>query len=246
MSARPAGNYGIDAPGVPWGWGGCAVVFAIAAIVVSVLGSALWLPIYFTVLAVIAAIGTFFYLRSTLVGKFEVWRGVIAALRLRGDEQALDLGCGHASVSVLLAEQLPTGHVTGIDLWRSVDQSRNSVQAAQRNARANDVDARITLDTGDMTSLPYADASFDLVTASLAIHNIRSAQARRTAVLEAVRVLRPGGRLAIVDIEKVREYDATVREAGLTVAENRGLGWRMWWTGPWFPTRLIIATKPEQ
>lgn len=245
MSARPAGNYGIDAPGVPWGWGIAAVVFAIAAIVFGVLGAAAWLVVYFAVLAVIAAIGTYFYLRSTLTGKFEVWRGVIAALHLRGDEQVLDMGCGHASVSVLLAEQLPSGHVTGIDLWRSVDQSGNSVDAARRNAQANGADARIAFDTGDMAALPYPDAAFDLVTASLAIHNIRTAVGRRTAVLEAVRVLKPGGRLVIVDIEKVREYDATVRDAGLTVVENRGLGWRMWWTGPWFPTRLLIATKPD-
>ncbi|MHA7986254.1 class I SAM-dependent methyltransferase [Rathayibacter sp. CAU 1779] len=244
MSARPAGNYGIDAPGVPWGWGIATVVSPIAAVVFAVIGAAAWLPVYFAVLAVIAAVGTFFYLRSTLVGKFEVWRRVITALHLRGDEQVLDLGCGHATVSVLLAERLPNGRVTGIDLWRSVDQSGNSAEAAQRNAQANGVDARISLDTGDMTALPYPAASFDLVTASLAIHNVRTADGRRTAVLEAVRVLKPGGRLVIVDIEKVREYVTVVSDAGLAVAVNRGLGWRMWWTGPWFPTRLLIATRP--
>jgi ubiquinone/menaquinone biosynthesis C-methylase UbiE len=126
--------------------------------------------------------------------------------------------------------------VTGIDLWRSVDQSGNSEEATRRNAVANGVDARITLDTGDMTALPYADESFDLVTASLAIHNIRTKDGRRRAVLEALRVLRPDGRLVIVDIERVPEY--------LAVEQARPLGWRMWWTGPWFPTRLLVASRP--
>ncbi len=243
MSARPKGDYGIDAPGVPWGWGVATVACAVLAVVFALMGTA-WsggLSAYFAVLAVLAAVGTFFYLHATLAGKFEVWREVIEFLALRGDERALDVGCGHGSVAVLLARQLPRGHVTGIDLWRSVDQSGNSIEAARRNLVANGVEDRVTLDTGDMTRLPYPQSSFDLVTASLAIHNVRSAEARRRAVLEAVRVLRPDGRLVIVDIERVKEYIEVATEAGLSIQVARPLGWRLWWTGPWFPTRLLIA-----
>ena len=248
MSARHSGAYGVDAPGVPWTWGALAVVLGALAIVFAPIGASwsIGLSIYLGVLAVVSAVGTLLYLRATFLGKFEVWQEVIDGLALNGNEQALDLGCGHGSVTVMLARQLPNGHVTGIDLWRSVDQSGNSVEATRRNTVANDVDARITLDTGDMTALPYADASFDLVTASLAIHNVRSPDARRRAVLEALRVLRPSGRLAIVDIERVREYLGVVREAGMDVEQMRPLGWRVWWTGPWFPTRLLVARKPTE
>ncbi|GAB3389881.1 class I SAM-dependent methyltransferase [Humibacter soli] len=244
MSARPKGKYGIDAPAVPLGWGASTVACAVLAVVFAPVGSdwSIWLSAYFGVLALLSAVGTLLYLRASLVGKFEIWREVISALALRGDERALDLGCGHGTVSVLLAQQLPNGRVMGIDLWRSVDQSANSIEAATRNLVANGVDDRVGLETGDMTSLPYADASFDLVTASLAVHNLRTADARRGAILEALRVLRPGGRLVIVDIQRVRECTAVVRDRGLAVNESRDLGWRMWWTGPWFPTRLLIAT----
>lgn len=246
MSARPTGDYGVDAPGVPWGWGIASAGCIIAAIAFSPIGTSwsIGFALYFAILAVIGIVGTFLFLRATLIGKFEVWRAVIAGLRLRGDELALDLGCGHAAVSILLAEHLPNGSVTGIDLWRSVDQSGNSIEAAERNAAANHLDARIGFETGDMSKLPYPDASFDLVTASLAIHNIRAKASRRAAVLEAVRVLRPGGRMVIVDIQRVQEYAVVLNEAGLSIAQNRGLGWRMWWSGPWFPTRLLIASKP--
>jgi SAM-dependent methyltransferase len=248
MSARPSGAYGVDAPGVPWTWGALAVVCGVLAIVFAPIGAgwSIGLSIYLGVLAVVSAIGTVLYLRATFLGKFEIWQKVIDGLALNGSEQALDLGCGHGSVAVMLAKQLPNGHVTGIDLWRSVDQSGNSEEATRRNAVANGVDARITLDTGDMTALPYADESFDLVTASLAIHNVRTQDARRRAVLEALRVLRPCGRLVIVDIERVPEYLAVVREAGMDVEQTRPLGWRMWWTGPWFPTRLLVASKPAE
>jgi len=36
------------------------------------------------------------------------------------------------------------------------------------------------------------------------------------------------------------------RTLGLSDATRRGLGWRMWWSGPWLPTFLVTATKPDR
>ena len=58
---------------------------------------------------------------------------------------------------------------------------------------------RVELHTADMTALPFPDASFDVVTRALAIHNIPTADGRRRAVDEAMRVLRPGGHLLPTD-----------------------------------------------
>ncbi|MGI8578494.1 MAG: methyltransferase domain-containing protein [Nocardioidaceae bacterium] len=46
-----------------------------------------------------------------------------------------------------------------------------------------------------MTDLPLADVSFDLVLAALALHNLHPHRRRELALREAIRVLRPGGRL---------------------------------------------------
>lgn len=110
--------------------------------------------------------------------------------------------------------------------------------------RANGVENRIRFSTGDMTRLSSPDAAFDLVTASLSIHNIPSAAGRRKAIDEAWRVLEPGGRLLILDISKTREYERRLTELGAEDLAVRGAGWRVWWSGPWMASRTLTATKP--
>lgn len=56
-----------------------------------------------------------------------------------------------------------------------------------------------------MTSLPFGDASFDLVVSNLALHNVKTHTGRDRAIDEAVRVLRPGGHLLLADIRATDE-----------------------------------------
>ncbi|MEO5799797.1 MAG: class I SAM-dependent methyltransferase, partial [Gemmatimonadales bacterium] len=126
------------------------------------------------------------------------------------------------------------------------DQSGNSPDATQRNAVAEGVADRVELHTGDMTALPFEDNSFDLVVSSLAIHNIGERAGREKAIDEAVRVLRPGGRLMIADIRATGQYQARLAAIGMGDVARRGLGWRFWWSGPWAVTGIVTATKPER
>jgi ubiquinone/menaquinone biosynthesis C-methylase UbiE len=95
-----------------------------------------------------------------------------------------------------------------------------------------------------MRALPFADDSFDIVVSSLAIHNVKGAAGRDQSIDEAVRVLRPGGRLLIADIFATRGCFARLNELGMLNVSRRGLGMRLWWGGPWVPTYLVRATKP--
>jgi len=243
---RPAGSYGWDAAWVPILWFVCGVA-CLVGVVFNVQAPPPWNIIvvsYLSVLGVIFIVGALLYLRATLRGKFEVWAQTLDGLGLRGDEDALDLGCGRGAVAVMLAQRLPRGRTTGIDLWHSRDQSGNSTANAEANLAANGVADRVELVTGNMTKLPFDDASFDLVTASLAIHNIHAPGGREAALREALRVLRPGGRLVIVDISATAQYARILQEQGAASVVRDPLGWRVWWTGPWMSTARVTASRP--
>jgi ubiquinone/menaquinone biosynthesis C-methylase UbiE len=183
------------------------------------------------------------YLHFTLRGKFVVWADLLGTLNLRGDERILDMGCGRGAVLLMAAQHLTTGRAVGVDLWRTLDQSGNSAEATRRNAIAEGVADRVDLHSGDMTALPFEDNSFDLVLSSLAIHNISGSAGRQKAINEAVRVLRPGGRLLIADVRATRQHPVQLTRMGMNEVARRRLGWQFWWAGL---IRLVTATKPER
>ena len=189
---RRQGSYGIDAPHllpIP-------AVLIVANVVQGVVTGTAW-P-FVAAAVVMACMGCGLY--TSLRGKFVVWAELLDRLGLRGDEQVLDLGCGRGAVLLLAARRLTTGRAVGVDLWRKGDQSGNAAEATRRNAsRRGGRRPRRAL-TADMTALPFEDASFDVVLSSVAVHNIKGRAGRDRAIGEAVRVLRPGGRLMIADI----------------------------------------------
>jgi arsenite methyltransferase len=232
VTPRRRGSYGIDAPFAPAFLAGLVILYLVLAIVTG--RARFWVAVLF-----ISALEALF-IHTALRGKFVVWAELLDGLRLRGDERILDLGCGRGAVLLMAAQHLTTGRAVGVDLWRTVDQSGNSAEATQRNAAAEGVADRVELHTGDLTALPFEDNSFDAVLSSLAIHNISGRAGREKAIREAVRVLRPGGRLVIADIRATRQHQAQLAKLGMNDVAHRGLGWRCW------PTRVVTATKPEQ
>jgi arsenite methyltransferase len=183
------------------------------------------------------------YIYATKAGKFEVWNRILDDIRLQGNETVLDMGCGRGAVLLATAKRLPRGHAIGVDLWQA-DQTDNSPSATLANAELENVGDRIELHTADMTALPLDDNSVHVIVSSLAIHNLPTHVGRRQALGEAMRVLRPGGRLAIADLWETRQHAAHLRERGWNNVRRRSVGWRMWYGGPWVSTRLVTATKP--
>lgn len=99
---------------------------------------------------------------------------------------ALDVGCGDGSLARRLAEQCT--EVTGID------RDDPMIALAREQARARE--GHITFFAADFLTHPIAEASFDFVCANTSLHHMDFA----AALTKMVRVLRPGGRLAVIGL----------------------------------------------
>ncbi|HEX3829260.1 MAG TPA: class I SAM-dependent methyltransferase [Sporichthyaceae bacterium] len=241
------GNYGVDTPVVPG-------VQAAVALMMFNMGfdrvgarhdpQGWWLIGSGSVLMVIALT----YLHASRRGKFRVWSRALGELNLVGTERALDLGCGRGAVTTLVAARLPRGSVLGIDSWRSrsrLTSNRGGTedQIARHNAELEGVAKQVEYKQGDITDLGIPGNQFDLVVSGLGISAVHTAEGRRAAVDQAVRVACPGGRLLIADIRYTKEYAARLAELGCEQVESRSLGWETWYGGPWLSTILVSARK---
>jgi ubiquinone/menaquinone biosynthesis C-methylase UbiE len=113
----------------------------------------------------------------------------------RAPLDALDVGCGTGFLSLELAGR---GHrVTGIDF------APQMLAEAQRKAAAQGLAVRF--EEGDAEALRFSDASFDVV---ITRHVLWTLPHPEAAIDEWIRVLRPGGRLAIID----SQFDPSVLE----------------------------------
>lgn len=103
------------------------------------------------------------------------------------DADALDIGCGSGNALRLLGRRC-SGRLAG------VDPSPTMVEMARRSNRRAEQDGRLEVLLGSAMQLPYAEDSFDVVTA---IETLYFWPDPALGLREALRVLRPGGRLAI-------------------------------------------------
>lgn len=120
-------------------------------------------------------------------------RATAAALQARPGHRILDIGSGPGLLAVELAELVaPTGQIVGVDV--SDDMLRASRQLADQTPHAD----RMIFHRGDAVHLPFEDASFDAAVSVQVYEYVADVDA---ALREAHRVLRPGGRLVIVDTD---------------------------------------------
>src|SRR5262249_26783883 len=121
---------------------------------------------------------------SSRVGKIREREILLDRIKWRGDEQALDVGCGRGLMLIGMAKRLTTGKATGIDIWQTEALSGNDPKATLENARREGVSERVDVRTADMRELPFADETFDVIVSSWAVHNLYEAKDRDRAVGE--------------------------------------------------------------
>lgn len=107
-------------------------------------------------------------------------------------QEILDIACGTGDFSIAIAKAMaPGSRVTGLDL------SEGMLAVMRAKLAAEGLDDRVACMQGDSESMPYTDASFDCVTIAFGIRNFEHSE---VALREILRVLKPGGKLVILEL----------------------------------------------
>jgi ubiquinone/menaquinone biosynthesis C-methylase UbiE len=113
---------------------------------------------------------------------------------LQPGEAVLDVACGTGTLVIAAKEKVgPAGRVAGIDA------SPEMIERAR--AKATRAGADVTFVTGTAQALPFDDGQFDIIMGTLMLHHLPK-PVRAEFAREARRVLKPGGRLLLIDFGK--------------------------------------------
>ena len=219
MNQRKA-NYGVDAPNIIRNLFLCSLSLLIASIFSFRIQTSLWfwLVFLYSFPTFLALFGTgCWMLYGIKISKPKIVSKMIQNLKLAGNEEVLDLGCGRGLLLCEIAKCLPNGKAHGIDLWSAKDQSGNRLEKTLENVDREGLKERVTIHTGDVRSLPFPDNAFDAVVSSLCLHNIEEKKGREKALLEMLRTLKSGGKFIIADIQRAKEYTEFLIAQGITV-----------------------------
>jgi demethylmenaquinone methyltransferase/2-methoxy-6-polyprenyl-1,4-benzoquinol methylase len=133
-------------------------------------------------------------LMNTLMtgGRHHAWRRLAAHALVRAGDRVLDVGCGTGDLA-FACKRAGASSVLGVDFARPM------LTHARAKTRTRDVRG-VSLAAADATRLPLADASVDVWCSAFVVRNIPDLDA---ALSEAFRVLRPGGRVGILEIPRM-------------------------------------------
>jgi demethylmenaquinone methyltransferase / 2-methoxy-6-polyprenyl-1,4-benzoquinol methylase len=123
--------------------------------------------------------------RAITMGLDGRWRRLAAASVVQPGDRVLDAACGTGDLAIAAREA--GGQVTGLDF------SGRMLERARRKSDA------ITWVQGDVLALPFEEASFDAATIGFGIRNVEDLDA---GLSELARVVRPGGRLAVLELTR--------------------------------------------
>jgi ubiquinone/menaquinone biosynthesis C-methylase UbiE len=127
---------------------------------------------------------------TRLVGANRYRAQLISYAQISPGQRVLDVGCGSGDLLIDIARTVPGAELSGLD--------PDGIALGRAARKATRAGTGVTLIRGYADHLPFDDASLDHVVSSLAIHHLDDGDKARFAA-EARRVLRPGGKITILD-----------------------------------------------
>ena len=129
------------------------------------------------------------------LGIHRIWKDAMMDwLAPRPGQRLLDVAGGTGDISFRFLKRAGHGHATVLDLTEPM------LVEGRKRAEAEQMANSLDWITGDAMKLPFADASFDVYTISFGIRNVTRPQ---EALNEAFRVLKPGGRLMVLEFSQI-------------------------------------------
>jgi SAM-dependent methyltransferase len=178
---------------------------------------------------------------SSRQGKVTEMRKVVSDIPWGGDEVVLDLGCGRGLGMVFASRRLDGGYSVGVDLWRRSHLSGNDPKSIWANASEEGVQDRVYPVKADLSHLPFAGSSVDVILSATSLHRLVKRKERQAAFGEMARVLNYGGRIGIVDTGNGGDYASLLRSHGMTDVVVRRLRF-----SSFPPLHIVLARKPFQ
>ncbi len=128
-------------------------------------------------------------------GIHRVWKDAMMDwLAPRAGQRLLDVAGGTGDIAFRFLKRAGSGHATVLDLTEPM------LVEGRKRAEAEQMAASLDWVVGDAMALPFADNSFDVYTISFGIRNVTRPQ---EALNEAFRVLKPGGRLMVLEFSQI-------------------------------------------
>ncbi|MGV0808737.1 class I SAM-dependent methyltransferase [Mycolicibacterium setense] len=129
-------------------------------------------------------------LLTRVLGMNPAYRELVAQAGLSGGQRIVEIGCGTGNLTIRAKKACPGADIVG------TDPDPRALQRAQRKAKGMN---GISFTRAYAQELPFDDGGFDLALSSMMLHHLDEAT-KTAAARELFRVLRPGGRLHVVDV----------------------------------------------
>jgi SAM-dependent methyltransferase len=167
-----------------------ALVAVSAAIAIQVAAPAWW-PSAFLLVLLAAA----FFVGNSIMRSFRGADHIVLPMvdLLQGDRDViLDAGCGSGRTTIALGKALRNGRVVAVDRFDAGYIDNGGRDQIERNLRIAGLTGRVTIETADLTSLPFDENRFDGAVSTNVYDHL--GQNKEQALREMFRVLKPGGR----------------------------------------------------